>query len=66
MKTPTGKELGEKLLASVKQMKGATPARATKVELTAATQARVKWSVASQVHQLDGRVEAHAAGLGTR
>ena len=42
MKTITGKELGEKLLASVKQMKGAAAARETKVKLTAAAMARVK------------------------
>lgn len=45
MKTITGKELGEKLLASVKQMKGVVPARETKVELTAAAKARVKVGV---------------------
>ena len=45
MKTITGKELGEKLLASVKQMKGVAPARKTKVELTSAAKARVKVGV---------------------
>lgn len=42
MKATTGKELGEKLLASVKQMKAGTSARETKVELTPAAKARVK------------------------
>ncbi len=42
MKTITGKELGEKLLASVKQMKAGAAARETKIEPTAAAKARAK------------------------
>ena len=39
-KTMTGRELGEELLAAVKQMKSGKAARVTPVELTQAAQAR--------------------------
>ncbi|HET7267441.1 MAG TPA: helix-turn-helix domain-containing protein [Oleiagrimonas sp.] len=42
MSTMTGKELGEKLLRSVKQMKRAQPARTTLVTLSEATRARTR------------------------
>lgn len=41
-KTMTGRELGEELLAAVKQMKTGRPARQTTVELTPAAQARMR------------------------
>lgn len=42
MKSMTGKQLGEKLLRSVQQMKRGEAARVTAVELPAAAQARVR------------------------
>ena len=42
MTTMTGKELGEKLLESVQQMKRDKPARVTRVELTGAAEARAR------------------------
>ncbi len=41
-KAMTGRELGEELLAAVKQMKTGKAARETPVELTAAAQARAR------------------------
>jgi len=42
MNTMTGKELGEKLLRSVQQMRGNEVARTTQVPLTEAAQARAQ------------------------
>ncbi|MBS0382277.1 MAG: helix-turn-helix domain-containing protein [Proteobacteria bacterium] len=42
MKSMTGKQLGEKLLRSVQQMKRGEAARVTAVELPAAAQARAR------------------------
>lgn len=42
MTTMSGKQLGEKLLASVKEMKRGKPVRTTRIELTGAAEARAK------------------------